>query len=136
VSTPLGQCRADLVAANVASGRVRGGEPEGASADYEGDALGAGSYKRFVVLSNLGRSPIGQAPVREVRVGFRAYGVNQADAELLAEEIEAALHLPGGRAMGAGWMYQSVIEESGEGRKDPDTSQPYESGIITLIATM
>ncbi len=134
---PLGQVLTDLRTANVASGRVRGGEPQGITRDYEGDALGEGHYKRFVVLSHLGRQRIQQAPVQEVRIGFRAYGATFQDASALSYDIGDALHLTGGRAAGSGgWIYQSIEEEAGAATRDPDTQQPYESGVIVVMATV
>jgi hypothetical protein len=135
MNIPVGQVVTELRNANIASKRVRGGEPAGASDGYEGDALGPGSYKRFVVVTQLGRIRIGQAPVQQVRLGVRCYGATPQDASSLAGEVSDALHRTGGRGTSSHWIYQSLEEEGGQPAKDPDTGQPYESGVIELIAT-
>jgi hypothetical protein len=125
----MGSVITTLRAAGVASSRVRGGEPA------PGDAKGPGEYQRFVVLSNLGRQRLQQAPVQEVRIGYRAYGATFQDAADLSGDISDALHLIGGRSASSGWIYESLEETGGAATKDPDTKQPYESGVIVLIAT-
>jgi hypothetical protein len=129
VIDPTGSVIATLRTANVASQRVRGGEPA------PGDALGPGRYQRFVVLVRLGVQRILQTAAQEVRIGYRAYGATFQDAADLAGDIGDALHLIGGRSASSGWIYQSIEETSGAATKDPDTGQPYESGVIVLIAT-
>ncbi len=135
MNSPVGQVITDLKGANVASQRVRGFEPAGASDGYEGDALGPRQYKRFVVVSQLGRQRFGAAPVQLVRLGFRAYGATPQDASALAGDVSDALHLAGGRGSTGRWIYQSVEESGGGTTKDPVTGQPYESGVISLIAS-
>lgn len=130
---PLGQIVVELRDANIASGRVRGGEPAPQTEDYEGDALGPGHYKRFVVVSRLGRVR-SDAPVQMVRLGIRSYGANQQDAGALSGEVSDALHLVGGRGTAPRWVYASVEDEGGDPSKDPDTGQPYESSVITIVA--
>lgn len=136
MTDPTGTLISELRDANVAGGRVRGFEPAPAANGYEGDALGPGRYKRFVVLIRLGVQRLLQTSVAEVRIGYRCYGVTPQDAAALAGELSDQLHLRGGRAAGAsGWIYQSIDETGGAASKDPDTDQPYESGVITLLTS-
>jgi hypothetical protein len=135
MNNPIGQVITDLRTANVATRRVRAFEPASAKDGYEGDALGPGHYKRFVVIVQLGRQRFGQAPVQLFRLGFRAYGATPQDAGALAGDVSDALHLAGGRGSTGRWIYESVEESGGSPTKDPDTGQPYESGVIALIAS-
>jgi hypothetical protein len=127
---PMGQVITDLRAVSIASGRVRGGEPAA------GDALQPGSYQRFVVLVRLGRTRFGRTAAQLVRIGYRAYGATFQDAAALAGQIADALDFKGGRGSGGNWIYQSLEETGGEPEKDPDTGQPYETGVISLIASI
>jgi hypothetical protein len=125
----MGALIAELRAANIASQRVRGGEPA------PGDAKAAGSYQRFVVLSRLGVSREHRAPMQEVRIGVRAYGVTFQDAAALYGQISDVVDNAGPRLSGSGVaIYQSLDDTGGTAEKDPDTGQPYESGVIALYA--
>jgi hypothetical protein len=130
---PVGQIVVELRDAGIASGRVRGGEATGRTEDYEGDALGPGHYKRFVVVVRLGRA-MGDAPVQTVRLAIRAYGVTPQDAGDLSGDIAVALHNVGGRGTAPKWVYNSVEAEGGAPAKDPDTGQPYESSVVVLVS--
>lgn len=135
MAEPIAQVLTELRNANVASKRVRTGEPAGQGVGFAGDEQGPSAYQRFVVLSMLGRTRLARGSVQRVLIGYRAYGVTFADASSLAHDIATALHLAGGRGSGASWIYQSVEESGGSASKDPVTRQPYESGVISLIAT-
>jgi hypothetical protein len=128
VIDPLGALVTELRNANIASGRVRGGEPA------EGDAKGAGEYQRFVVLTRLGAIRQHRAPVQEVRIGVRAYGATYQDAAALYGEISDVVDNAGPRLVGSKAIYQSLDDTGGEASKDPDTGQPYEIGVIALYA--
>jgi hypothetical protein len=132
---PMGTIIAELVAANVASGRVRGNEPRGRSTNYEGDALGPGSYKRFVVVVDLGGPPIVRTAAQGLRYAVRAYGATYQDARALYGEVQDVLHLAGNRIGVAEIpIYQSLDDTGGSAHKDPDTGQPYYDGVFGLIA--
>jgi hypothetical protein len=120
---------------------VRGGEPAGrvVKADgtviSEGDALGPGRYKRFIVLVRLGTTRRPHAPVQEVRYAARCYGATFQDAALMAGTVSAAIHDRGVRISPGGISILNSLDDGGEGAaKDPDTAQPYETVIVALGA--
>src|SRR5690349_23397389 len=126
---PLGTLIAELKNANIAGGRVRGGEPA------PGDAKAAGSYQRFVVLVRLGFERRHRAPIAFHRIAVRAYGVTFQDAAALYGEISDQLDNGGPRVSGSGVpIYQSLDVSGGNAERDPDTKQPFEAGVIELIA--
>lgn len=126
---PLGTVIAELRAANVASKRVRGGEPA------VGDAKPAGSFQRFVVLVRLGYQRLHRTPMQILRIGVRAYAPTYQDAAALYGEISDALDNAGPRLSLAGVpIYQSLDDTGGTAEKDPDTGQPYETGVLELFA--
>lgn len=126
---PVGSLVQELKALNIASGRVRGGEPA------IGDAKAAGAFQRFVVLTRLGGTREHRMPLQEIRVGVRAYGVTYHDAAALWGEISDAIDNAGPRVSVSGVpTYQSLDDADGGAHKDPDTSQPYEEGVIALYA--
>jgi len=131
---PIGALVTEMRTANIAGKRVRGKEPAGQSTGYEGDALAAGSYKRFVVLSRLGIGRLGRVPAMDARIGIRAYGVTAEDAANLAGEVSDFLNARGGRKVGSVWLYQSIDDGDWASGTDPATQQPYESGVITVMA--
>jgi hypothetical protein len=136
ITDPTGALITELRNAGVASRRVRGGEPAGKTASYEGDALGPGEYKRFVVLARLGSDQRWRrAGVRAHRIGVRAYGVDAADAADLFGEISRLLDAAGPRiGVGSVAIHQSLDVSGGNAQRDPATGQPYEDGVIELIA--
>lgn len=124
---PTGALITELRAVNIASKRVRGGEPD------QGDAVKP--YQRFVVLVRLGAVREHRAPVQEVRIGVRAYGPTYQDAAALYGEISDAIDNAGPRLSASGIaIYQSLDETGGSAARDPDTDQPYEEGVIALYA--
>jgi hypothetical protein len=109
--------------------RVRGGEPA------PGDALGAGSYQRFVVLAQLGRLREKRVPVMEVRYVARCYGVDSPSAAVLAGAVSDAIHNRKARANAAGVLiWASFDDGGGDASRDPDTGQPMVPVIISITA--
>lgn len=132
---PLGFLVSELRTAGIASGRVRGAEPAPASEGYEGDALGPGDYKRFVVLSRLSTRRLPRTPIQTVRIGVKAYGATFQDASALVGEVSDAISNIGPRLSGSGVaIYRSQDGGGGGASRDPDTDQPYEDATIVLIA--
>ena len=109
--------------------RVRGGEPA------PGDAMGAGLYQRFIVLSQLGRQREKRVPVQEVRYVAKAYGVTAQDAMTLAGAISDSIHNRKSRANASGVLiWASFDDGGGDATKDPDTEQPMVSVVISVTA--
>lgn len=126
---PMGALITELRNAGIASGRVRGGEPA------NDDALGPGEYQRFVVLTRLGGPREHRVPVQNLKIGVRAYGSTKQDAAALFGAISDALDNAGPRLTGSGiGIYQTLDDDGGTADKDPDTGQPFEVGVFTLIA--
>lgn len=126
---PLGKLITELRDANIASKRVAGGETP------EGWGKGAGQYQRFVILVRLGAERLHRAPVAFHRIGVRAYGVDLHDAAALYGEISDAVDNLGPRKSPSGVaIYQSLDISGGNAERDPVTGQPFEAGVIELIA--
>jgi hypothetical protein len=121
--------------------RVRGARPmpkeynaAGVLTD-PGDARGPGKYVRFVVLVRLGAQRLRHAPVQEVRLAARCYGLNEQDAAVLAGTVSDAIHNGGHRTSASGVVVFGSYDDGGDGAaKDPDTSQPYETVVIQVGA--
>lgn len=132
---PLGailtELRDDGAVDALVQGRVRGGEP--APND------GAKPFKRFIVLTRLDAVPfrtLNDMVVQDVQLGFRCYGSTYQDAAQLTGAVIDALHLVGPRLKASGLgIYITRITGGGSATKDPDTGQPYETGVISLFAT-
>ena len=123
---PEGAIIAELRAANIASKRVRGYEPD------DGDARGPGSYQRFVVVVDLGGAPVREI-IHRKRILVRAYGATYQDAEALYGEIQDVLHLAGPRLPGnLKPIYNSRDDTGGSEHRDPDTGQPYYEGVFVV----
>lgn len=122
----------DFPAVAALTTRVRGGEPA------PGDALGAGSYQRFIVLSQLGSQREKRVPVQEVRYVAKCYGQGgnpSQDATALAGAVSDAIHNRKPRANAAGVFIWASFDDGGEGAtKDPDTGQPMVSVVISVTA--
>lgn len=126
---PVGAIVKELQTANIASGRVRGGEPA------PGDAKGANAFQRFVVLVNLGYTRLHRTPMAIWRIGVRAYAATYQDALALYGEISDVLDNAGPRLSAAGLpIYQSLDDTGSGASKDPVTNQPYEAGVIEVHA--
>jgi hypothetical protein len=132
LSDPMGriltEIRDDAAVAAITT-RIRGGEPA------PGDALGAGHYQPFVVLTNLGHSRLKRAPVQEVRLLAKCYGVTAQGAEALAGAVSDAIHAKGHRITGSGVAIFGSFDDGGDGASnDPDTQQPYSTVVIQVNA--
>ncbi len=109
--------------------RIRGGE------QAAGDGLGPGKYNRFVVLVRLGGTRERRAPVQEVRLAARCYGVTFQDAAALAGAVSDAVHAAGPRLASSGIGIYGSFEDSGLGAtRDPDTDQPHEDLILRIVS--
>lgn len=110
--------------------RVRGGEPA------PGDALGAGSYQRFIVLAQIGRLREKRVPVQEVRYVARAYGLTAQDAVTLAGTVSDAIHNRKARANASGVQIWASFEDGGgDATNDPATGQPMVPVIVSITAS-
>lgn len=122
----------DFPAVAALTTRVRGGEPA------PDDALGAGSYQRFIVLSQLGRQREKRVPVQEVRYVAKCYGQggNPAqDAMALAGAVSDSVHNIGPRHNASGVLiWASFDDGGGDAGKDPDTGQPMVPVVISVTA--
>lgn len=126
---PMGAIIAELRAANIASQRVRGGEPG------PGDAQPKGSFQRFVVLTRLAAPRLHRTPMQTVRLGVRAYSATPQDAAALYGEVSDALDNVGPRISASGVpIYRTLDDTGGSADKDPDTGQPLETGVIEVWA--
>lgn len=129
MNNPVGAILTELANANIASGRVRGGEPA------PSDAKDAKRFQRFVVLVNLGYSRLHRTPMAIWRIGVRAYAATYQDALALYGEISDVLDNAGPRLSAAGLpIYQSLDDTGAGASKDPVTNQPYEEGVIEVFA--
>lgn len=131
---PLGKLiidvRADAGVAAITT-RIRGGEPG------PDDAKGTDAYVPFVVFVRLGTQRHPRLPIQTVRIGFRCYGVTAQQAAQLYGAVSDAVHNKGPRIASGGTkvvIYRSFDETGGDAAKDPDTKQPFESGVIELSA--
>jgi hypothetical protein len=125
----LTEIRDDATVAAITT-RIRGSEPA------PGDALGAGSYQPFVVLTRLGTSRLKRAPIQEVRISARCYGATYQAAAALAGAVSDAIHAKGHRITASGVaIFGSFDDGGGEATADPTTGQPYESLVIQVNAS-
>lgn len=109
--------------------RVRVGEPAA------GDALGAGKYQPFVVLTRLGRMRLKRTPMQEVRYVAKCYAASYQAADALASAVSDAIHAVGRRVSGSGVVIFGTFDDGGQGTtKDPDTLQPMSALIIQVGA--
>ncbi|HUW17470.1 MAG TPA: hypothetical protein VMW94_10360 [Actinomycetes bacterium] len=107
--------------------KIRGGEPA------PGDALGAGSYQRFVVLVSLGYLREKRLPIQEVRIAARCYGLTHQDAAALAGAVSDSIHALSPRiSSGDVGIWSAFDDGGGGGLIDPDTSQPYY--VVMILA--
>jgi hypothetical protein len=110
--------------------RIRGGEPA------PGDALGAGSYLPFVVLTRLGGTRLKRAPIQEVRLVAKCYGTSAPNAAILAGAVSDAIHAKGHRLTAGGVAIFGSFDDGGEGAtRDPDTQQWHEDIVIQVNAS-
>lgn len=110
--------------------RIRGGEAAA------GDALGPGSYQRFVVLTRLGNERAKRAGMQTLRIAARCYGTSYSDAAALAGAVSDAIHNIGPRRNATGVLIFRSYDDIGQGAtKDPDTGQPHEDFVIEVFAS-
>jgi hypothetical protein len=116
--------------------RVRGGEPAPGDSGVETDSTtGVKRFAhRFVVLVRLGFFRMRTVPLQTVTIGYRAYGFDKADAAALVGALSDAIHNKGPRENASGIAIYSSVDLGGEAHEDPVTGQPYEDGVIELIA--
>jgi hypothetical protein len=101
-----------------------------------GDALGPGSYQRFVVLSRLGAQREKRVPVQEVRYVAKCYGVNAQDTTVLAGAVSDAIHHIGPRVNASGVLIWASFDDGGEGpTADPATGQLHADVVISVTAS-
>lgn len=129
------ELRDDSGIAAIFGARIRGLDPEGASKTYEGDSLGAGHYKAFLVLASLSLPPHPRVPVTWATYAFRSYGRDPDEAMAGYVAVVNALHRRGPRLKTSGLGIYSTKVAGGEASKDPKTQQPVVTGTISLIAT-
>lgn len=126
----LVEVRDDVDVTALVDDRVRGNEPA------PGDAQPTGKYKAFVVIGTLAAPPDPDVPVTFASYSFRCYGTTFQNAWAVYGAVVKAVHRVGPRLKVSGLgIYQTLVTGGGEEAKDPDTAQPYVSGVITLIAT-
>lgn len=120
------EIRADSAVTAITT-RIRGGEAA------PGDS--ARPYQPFVVLVRLGLEREPRVPIQRLRIGFRCYGATFQQAAQLYGAVSDAIHNVGPRIGATGVViYRSFDDTGGAASKDPDTGQPYEDGVISLIA--
>lgn len=143
---PLGslvtEARADMDLTALVGERVRGFQPKGPVRDaagnitYDGDALGPGHYKAFVVIAALDVPPHPQLPITFAQYGVRCYGTTPQNAWAVWGALVKAFHKVGPRVKANGLgIYQTAVISGGEEDLDPRTQQPVVTGTIRLIAT-
>ena len=132
--SPLGVAIAELLAdysVTAITTRIRPIEPG------PGDALGAGHYLPFVVLSILDAAPMGHMGVRDVTLGVRCYAATFPLAEELALAVEAVFRDRGPRVATSGLgVYHSQVTSGWTPDKDPDSQQPLFHGIVSYPTTI
>lgn len=139
----LVELREDPAVAAIVGTRVRGFEPAPAQINPTtgatialGDARGPGEYVAFVVLVQIDATRLQRVPVQRAVIVARCYGRTPAEAASLRWAVSDALHLVGPRVFGNGLgVYQSSDDSGGEQEKDPDTGQPYQTVVISSLAT-
>lgn len=132
----LAEGKADPDVAALVGTRVRGFEPKGKTETYEGDALGPGSYKNFVVVAALSVPLHPRVPISFSEYSIRCYGVTPQGAwEVWAAWVKA-FHMVDERVKGNGLgIYWTYILGGGTQDKDPDTDQPVVTGTMRVTHT-
>lgn len=104
-------------------------------AHYPGpdDAKGPGEYVPFVVITDLGGTPMRRVPIQRGLVGLRAYGVTPQGAKALYVACSNVFHDIGPRTHGSVLIYDSADGTGGSEGADPRTKQPYVEGVIDLV---
>lgn len=129
LSDPMGSIVSELRAANIASKRVRAGEPA------DDDALPPKSYQRFVVVVDLGGPRFHRLPLQVLRYAIRCYGSTYQDARDLYGDVSDVLDNAGPRYSATDVaIHQTLDDTGGSANKDPVTSQPYYEGVFEIFA--
>jgi hypothetical protein len=115
--------------------RVRGFEPQGETDSYEGDALGPGHYKAFIVIATLSLPPERRVPVTFADYALRCYGRTKEEATAVYLAVVDGEHRRMHRLRPNGLGIYATYVTGGEQSLDPKTSQPVVTGTIQLIAT-
>ena len=128
--SPLGAAIAELLADPAVAAittRVRPTEPA------QGDALSAGSFIPFVVVSVLDAPWDAGTGTSAVTLGLRAYGATYPAAEALYLACAGHFHRRGPRiAASRLGIYGSTAAGGPTLSKDPDTKQPYAYGTVEM----
>ena len=128
--SPLGAAIAELQAdtgVQAITTRIRPIEPAA------GDALGAGSYLPFVVVSVLDAPWTATTATSSVSLGLRCYAATFPAAEALYLACATAFHRKGPRiAASRLGIYGSLAQGGGTPDRDPDTQQPLFYGVVEL----
>ena len=102
-----------------------------------GDALGAGKYIPFVVVSVQDDPWQATTATASVTLGIRAYAATYPAAEALCLACLAVFHRRGPRiAASRLGIYGSLAHGGPTLDKDPDTLQPVAYGLVTLNASI
>jgi hypothetical protein len=124
------ELREDAVVGAMVGTRVRGPVPA------PGDALGPGSYQRFITCALIANPPLKRVPVQRARYLIKCYGTDPTDAMNLYVAASNALHERGVRTYANNiGIWNSWDDTGGSAESDPKTGQPYVSFIVELIAT-
>jgi hypothetical protein len=139
VIDPMGslivELRETAAVAALVGARVRAREPHGATDSYEGDALGPGAYKAFLVLVQLSLPPDRRVPVTVAEYAVRCYGRTSEEASAVYGAVVDALHRRGPRLRPNGLGIYATWVTGGASDVDPKTQQPVVTGTIQLTAT-
>jgi hypothetical protein len=126
LATAVSELLADTAVTAITT-RIRGVEPA------PGDALGAGHYQPFVVVSTLDAPWHAGTATSSVTLGLRCYAASHLAAEALALACAAVFHRKAGRiASSRLGIYSSTAAGGPTPDKDVDTGQPLAHLIVTL----
>ena len=132
--SPLGAIIAELLAdtsVKAITTRIRPAEPA------QGDALNAGSYIPFVVVSVLDAPWQASTATSVATIGLRCYAATYPAAEALYLACAAAIHRKGPRVSSSRLgIYGSTATGGPTLDKDPDTKQPLAYGIVEYRASI
>lgn len=142
VGAMIAELRDDADVAALVGTRIRHSAPLGEVHNaagvltYDGDALGAGQYKAFIVIVVASDPPMRRVPVQFAEVFVRCYGTTSQNARAVYGAVVKCFHDRGVRVKTNGLgIWRSAIVGGGSDDADPKTSQPLVIGNIQLIAT-
>ena len=128
--SPLAAAVAELSAASAVTAittRIRPIEPAA------GDALGAGNWQPFVVVSVIDDPWSAGTATATATLGLACYGATYAQAEALYLACASVFHRKGGRiAASRLGIYSSTVQGGGTPDSDPSTRQPLFRGLVNL----